>query len=124
MSRRRRRGGTEPVFVMIRTVLGENVMQIPVLIEPVGTMNFRARSGEPLSLSAEGATRDEALQKLHQLLQTRLAEGAEVVSLEVGEHPLARFAGMFKNDPMFEEWQQAIEEYRRNADEAEEQPAE
>jgi len=37
---------------------------------------------------------------------------------EVGSqlHPLAEFAGMFKDDPMFEDWQRAIAEYRRKVD--------
>ncbi len=32
-------------------------------------------------------------------------------------HPLAEFTGMFRDDPHFEEWQEAIREYRRSVDE-------
>jgi hypothetical protein len=96
-------------------------MQIPVLVEPVGNNAFRARSGEPVPMTAEGATRDEALQKLRQLVESRLSAGAELTSLEVGptEHPLLKFAGIFADDPLHEEWLQAMAENRRLDDEAE-----
>ncbi len=51
-------------------------MEIPVLIEPVGPNGFRARSGEPFGLTAEGATREEALQKLREMVQNRIAAAA------------------------------------------------
>jgi predicted RNase H-like HicB family nuclease len=90
-------------------------MQIPILIERIADNGFRARGIEPFGGVAEGATRDEALQNLRKLLEERLAQGAEIVGLEVtGErHPWKPFAGMFKDDPLFDEWQQAIAKYRR-----------
>ncbi len=96
-------------------------MQIPVLIEKLENNEFRARSGEPLPLTAEGATREEALEKLRQLLESRLSSGGELTSLDIGpkEHPLMKFAGIFADDPQFEEWQEAIAENRRREDEAE-----
>jgi hypothetical protein len=39
-------------------------MQVSVLIERVPGNGYRAKGGEPFCLSAEGATRDEALQGL------------------------------------------------------------
>jgi hypothetical protein len=94
-------------------------MQIPVLIESVAGNGYRARVGEPLAMSAEGATADEALRKLHELINKQLAQGAQLVPLEVTteEKPWMRFAGMFKDDPYFEDWQKAIAEYRRQVDE-------
>jgi hypothetical protein len=94
-------------------------MHLPVLIEPVAGNGFRATGGPPFILSAEGATREEALQKLRQAIARRLETGAEIVSLEIpeSEHPLAPFAGMFKDNPLFDEWQQAMAEYRRQVDE-------
>src|SRR5262249_44958762 len=93
-------------------------MQIPVLIEPVAGNGFRARGGEPLHLSAEGATEQEALHKLRQEIDRHLAAGARLVGLEVPArgNPWAEGAGMFKGDPLFGEWQQAIAENRRRAD--------
>jgi predicted RNase H-like HicB family nuclease len=96
-------------------------VEIPVLIEPVAGNGYRAKSGEPLALTAEGATRDEALRKLRELLQQRLHGGAEVAAVEVpgstAPNPWVEFVGMFKDDPYFDEWQQAIAENRRKADE-------
>jgi len=96
-------------------------MQIPVLIEPVAATGFRARSGEPLPLSAEGATREEALGKLKQLMESKLQNGSEMVTLQLGaaDNPWLRGAGIFANDPQFEEWKAIMEENRRKADEEE-----
>ncbi|HEX3146953.1 MAG TPA: hypothetical protein VHR66_02660 [Gemmataceae bacterium] len=93
-------------------------MQIPILIEPVNGTGFRSRGGEPFALSAQGATREEVLGKLRDQLESRLREGSAVVSLDVpaDPHPLAEFAGMFKDDPLFESWQKSIASYRRKAD--------
>jgi hypothetical protein len=93
-------------------------MQIPILIEPVNGNGYRSRGGEPFALSAAGATREEVLAKLRDQLESRLRAGSEVVSLDirVDPHPLARFAGMFKDDPLFESWQKSIAKYRREAD--------
>jgi len=93
-------------------------MQIPVLIEPVAGNGYRARGSEPFALSAEGATREEALARLREQLQDRIRQGAVILPLEVPAepHPLAEFAGMFKDDPLFEDWQKAIADYRREVD--------
>jgi predicted RNase H-like HicB family nuclease len=93
-------------------------MEIPVLIERVEGNGFRARGGEPLGLTTDGATPEEALGKLQQLLKDRIAAGARIVPLEVpgADNPWRTFAGMFKDDPLYDEWQQAIAENRRRAD--------
>ena len=93
-------------------------MQITVLVEPMNGKGFRASGCEPFAIAAEGATREEALSRLKGQVQARLSGGAEVVALEVTpeEHPLMKFAGMFKDDPLFDEWQQAIAEYRDKID--------
>jgi predicted RNase H-like HicB family nuclease len=94
-------------------------MDIPVLLERVAGNGYRARAMEPLGLTAEAPTRDEALQKLRDLIAERLAAGAELVRLEVpgSEHPLARFAGRLPDDPLVEAWEEAMAEYRRQMDE-------
>ena len=94
-------------------------MQIPVLIEPVGGNGFRAQSGVPFPLSVEGATREEALKKLREMIEGHLSPGAEVVSMEISptQHPLAPFAGMYKDEPLVGEWMQAMAEYRRQVEE-------
>ena len=94
-------------------------MQIPVLIEPVAGNGYRARGGEPLALTADGATPAEALARLRQLLQERLQGGSRLVSLDLSseENPWRNMAGMFQDDPLFDDWQQAIADYRQQVEE-------
>lgn len=93
-------------------------MEIPVLVEPVANNGFRAVCGAPLRLETEAPTRDEAIRKLRQLIERRVAAGAEVVAVSIGSptHPLAAFAGMLKDDPLVEPWKQAMADYRQQRD--------
>jgi predicted RNase H-like HicB family nuclease len=93
-------------------------MQIPVLVQRVKGNGYRARGKEPFAVSATGATRKEALAKLRAKIEARLKNGTELVGLEVGSqpHPLAEFAGMFKDDPMFEDVLQIMAENRKKMD--------
>jgi hypothetical protein len=94
-------------------------MDILVWLERVDGTGYRARAMEPIGLTAEAPTRDEALQKLRELIAERLAAGAELVRLEVpgSEHPLARFAGDLRGDPLLKAWEEAMAEYRDRMDE-------
>ena len=94
------------------------VMQIPVLIEKVNENGYRARGGEPLALSADGASQEEALANLKEKLQARLNNGATLLPLELpsATHPLTEFAGMFKGDPLLKEWKKSMKAYRRKVD--------
>jgi hypothetical protein len=94
-------------------------MTIPVLIDPVAEDRFRARARLPFEITAEGATREEALGRLRTEIERRMASGATVVPLELlpaQEHPWAHGAGMFEKNPLFDEWQQATSEYRQRVD--------
>ncbi|MDZ7958957.1 MAG: hypothetical protein RMY34_13930 [Aulosira sp. DedQUE10] len=66
-----------------------------------------------------GSTETEAIEKLTQSLQNRL-ETAKIVSLEIeapqSEHPWLKFAGMHKNNPLFDEVLAYIEEERNETD--------
>ncbi len=65
---------------------------------------------------AEGATRAEALDKIQQALATRL-QSAEVVPIEINSlHPLLQLAGIFKDDPQWDEFQAAMAAYRQEED--------
>jgi hypothetical protein len=95
-------------------------MQIPVLIEPVAGNGYRARAAEPFALSAQGATRGDALQKLRELIGDKLRSGAEIVPLELpgADNPWLNPIGRLNpEDPLVKEWIQIMEENRRKADE-------
>lgn len=66
-----------------------------------------------------GNTETEAIEKLSQSLQTRL-ETAKIVTLEIAapqiENPWMKFAGIFKDDPQFDEMLEYIEADRRELD--------
>jgi hypothetical protein len=99
-------------------------MEISILVEPVSGNQYRATTGEPMQLTTEAPTRDEAIQKLRELIDRRLEAGAEVIALKLGssDHPLARFAGMLRGDPLVETWKQALAEYRDQANGAADTP--
>ena len=94
-------------------------MQIPVLVERVKGNGYRARGKDPFAVSARGATRAEALAKLRAKIHARLKNGTEVVGLEIcpEPHPLAEFAGMFKDDPDFDDVLQIMADNRKNMNE-------
>jgi hypothetical protein len=95
-------------------------MKIPILVEPIENAGYRATSGPPLAASAEGATRDEALDRLREEINRRMAAGAVIMPLDIvttEENPWLAAAGMYRNDPLFDQWQANIEEYRRKVDE-------
>jgi predicted RNase H-like HicB family nuclease len=96
-------------------------MRISVVIEPVPGHGFRAKGAEPFGMTAEGATRDDALQELRKLIKGKLSAGVEIVTLDVpvAKHPWLPFAGMFRDDPLVEEWKETMAELRRQADQAE-----
>ena len=100
--------------------LCRSTMKIPILVEPIENAGYRATSGPPLAASAEGATRDEALARLREEINRRMPEAAIVMPLDITtteENPWLAMAGMFRNNRLFDEWQAAIEEYRRKVDE-------
>ncbi|BCL37393.1 type II toxin-antitoxin system HicB family antitoxin [Nostoc sp. MS1] len=65
-----------------------------------------------------GATEEEALNNLIQIVQQRKPEivTLEIEHAEEAEHPWMKFAGMFKDDPQLDEVMKHIEEYRRELD--------
>jgi hypothetical protein len=93
-------------------------MQIPVFLEPVKGNGYRARGTEPFAVSAKGQTREEALAKLRDKIQSKLKKGTEVVGLEISPqpHPWLKFAGMFKDDPWIDDWVQSMAEYRQQVE--------
>ena len=65
-------------------------------------------------LSAEGPTREAALESLRRQLQDRLREGTEIVALEVAPpNPWVEFAGMFQDNSLFDDVQRIMAEDRQ-----------
>ena len=94
-------------------------MEIPITVEPTGENAFRASSGGLWGLEIEAPSREEAIEKLREMIDGRLDGGAEVFELEIGRrtHPLTQFAGMFKDDPLLQAWKDAMAEYRQQTEE-------
>ena len=98
-------------------------MQIPILIEKIENNGYRASGGQPLALSAEGNTQDEALANLAAKLKDRLQSGVVVpLDLPVQTHPLAEFVGMFKGDPLIKSWKKSMKAYRKARDKDADKP--
>ena len=98
-------------------------MQIPVWIEPLPESGFRATSSLPLAITAEGTTEVEALSRLQKRMHDRLNRGGRLVSVEApeakeAEYSWMAFAGDLKEEPLFDDYQEAIQAYRRQREEA------
>src|SRR5438445_13707990 len=95
-------------------------MNIPVLVEQLPDHRYRAKCGEPFVASAEGDTDTEAVGNLKTLLQAKLSNGTRLASVELPtpeENPWVAGAGCLKDDPLFDEWQEAMKENRRRMEE-------
>jgi hypothetical protein len=95
-------------------------MQIPVLIERLSRDSYRARSGGALVLTAEGTTRDEALNKLRDLFKQTLRNGAELTEFTIQAIPPRSWPPPRihdPDDPVVQEWIQIMEENRRKVEE-------
>lgn len=96
-------------------------MEIPVLVEPTSDNRFRATCGG-LGLEIEAPTRTEALGQIRELIDRRVAAGAEVVSVPIANdsHPLSSFAGMLEDDPLLQSWKDALAERRTESEDSSE----
>lgn len=64
---------------------------------------------------AQGATREDALSNVRKALNTRL-ESAEVVMIPLDSSSVPKLAGLFKDDPQWDEFQAAMASYRQEVD--------
>jgi hypothetical protein len=94
-------------------------MKATVFVEKVGKKKFRATTSQPLSLETEGASQDEALERLYELAKKRLAAG-QLIQMNLPDtsatNPWQAFAGIWKDHPDFDAFLENIAEYRRSAD--------
>ena len=99
-------------------------MQIPVLIEPVASNGFRAKAGEPMPLTAEGATPEEALRNLRLALNQELKNGKQLIAVDIAaDNPWLAMAGMYDpQDPVVQEWKKAMAAYRQEVEDNPDRP--
>jgi hypothetical protein len=94
-------------------------MTMYVLIENKPEGKYTASLIGLPSVKAQGQTEDEALAELRQSLTAQLRQ-ARIVPLDVdlapSENPWLQTAGLFKDDPLAEELDAVIAEYRRERD--------
>jgi hypothetical protein len=96
-------------------------VKVPVIIEPVTGNGYRATGAGGLSvgLIAEGATAEEAIDRLADQVRMRVNAGAKLADLDVAASaaPWKQDAGYLRDEPLYEPWRAAMEEYRRQPDE-------
>lgn len=94
-------------------------MTYQAVIETEERKGYRATLLGWPNCRAHGRTREEALHSLREIVKERLSR-AEIVQIEVElpqkTHPWARFAGMFKDDSLFDQVVDDMESYRRELD--------
>ncbi|WNZ47475.1 hypothetical protein Q2T42_06475 [Leptolyngbya boryana CZ1] len=92
-----------------------------VLVETTEDGKSIATVLELPSVQAIADTQNDAIDRAQKLLTERLAQ-AKIVSIQVGsdvskaKHPVLEMAGIFKDDPDFEDVQRYIQEYRDEID--------
>lgn len=93
-------------------------MELSVLIQQVSGNGYRASSGSPLVATAEGATRDEALDKLRADLESRTGATDEIVQLII--HPKRSISKepVWPDDQFTRDWLEGIAAVRAAADTA------
>jgi len=95
-------------------------MKILILVERVSRDNYRARSGEPLALTAEATTSHQAVWNLQQLIKEKLLSGSELTEFTIPAteaHSWPPAPIYDKDDPEVQEWIEIMKENRKKMDE-------
>jgi predicted RNase H-like HicB family nuclease len=99
-------------------------MTCQVWIQPRADRGYLATTLGWPRCEAQGTTREEALRNVQATVEDLLAKG-EIVTLEVNPprtrpmeqpNPWLERAGLFRDDPHWDEFQEAIADYRREVD--------
>jgi hypothetical protein len=92
-------------------------MKATVFVEKVGKKKFRATTSQPIPLETEGASQDEALERLYELAKKRLAAG-QLIQMNLPDtpqtNPWQAVAGIWKDHPEFDAFLENIAAYRRS----------
>lgn len=99
-------------------------MQYDILVTPVNG-HFRGRVIGLSEIVIEAGTRQEVIEQAEREIRQLLAE-SEIVKIDIEAqsqpHPLAKFAGMWKDDPLFDQFMDAMQSYRAEVDADPNQP--
>jgi hypothetical protein len=90
-------------------------MSIPILVEPAAN-GFRAVAGGPLDLAAEAADAAGAVAALRAKIADRLAGGAVLIEQSVAPPPSPVPVLPLAENPLFDDWLRAVEEFRTRQD--------
>ena len=92
-------------------------MKIPVLIEAASPDRYRGSVGQPFGASAEGDSPEAMLRIIQQQIANRVPQGAHIATLDLpsADNPWLDGMGMFRDEPLFDDGQPAIADYRRRA---------
>ena len=93
-------------------------MKIPILIEATEDQRFRATGGGPFTGSVEADTPKAALDEMKNWIVACFERGGriEVVDVPDASDPWREGFGMFRDDPLYDDWQEAIGDNRRIMD--------
>ena len=99
-------------------------MKIPILIEATPDHRYRAEGAGPFAASVEADTPSTVVEEMQKFIDDRLSKGALVAALDLpeGTNPWLAGAGMFRDEPLSDDWQRTIADYRREADEKADAP--
>jgi hypothetical protein len=91
-------------------------MQIQVLIERDGNGGYRATTAPPLT--ASGATEEEALSRLRELLACSDNGDRRIVTLDspVAHEHMQRYFGTLKDHPLLDAWKEEMAAYRQRVE--------
>ena len=93
---------------------GRTTMPISILVEPAAN-GYRAITGGPLDLAAEGATPADAVAALNAKIANRMRGGAVLIEQSVAPSPPIAVLPLAEN-PLFDDWLGAVEDYRTQRD--------
>jgi predicted RNase H-like HicB family nuclease len=91
-------------------------VELAVLVQPVEGNGYRAWCSDPLAASAEGATREEALSRLREVIEQQFRGGVEVVRLHIGGVFPRTATPIWPDDQITQDWLAGIAAARAAAD--------
>jgi len=100
----------------VNRLLETQPCKFPILVEPVAKQRLPCSQRRASAHDCGKNHEDEAVSRLKEMVDTRLKNGGRLLGMDIpdAENPWLRGAGMFKDDPLVDLWQQAIAEIGGN----------